>query len=59
MEYKLYGIINHKGDIDFGHYYAYIKIKDFWYEFNDSIVKPLKTVSFESNEVCILFYEKA
>ena len=51
MEYKLYGIINHIGYIDVWNYYANIKIKDSWYEFNDSIVKPLKTVSFESDEI--------
>ena len=39
MEYKLYGFINHIGDIDFGHYYANIKIIGSWNEFNDSIVK--------------------
>ena len=30
-KYKLYGIINHIGDINHGHYYANIKIDNFWY----------------------------
>ena len=30
MEYKLYGINNHIGDISFDHYYVNIKIKDSW-----------------------------
>ena len=39
-KYYLYGIACHAGDIDFGHYFAYIKINDKdWYEFNDSKVK--------------------
>ena len=57
-KYKLYGIINHIGDINHGHYYANIKIDNFWYEFNDSSVKSLENINFESDEVCILFYNK-
>ena len=37
--YKLFGISNHSGTINFGHYYSYTKIGNNWYEFNDSFVK--------------------
>ena len=57
-KYKLYGIINHIGDINRDHYYANIKIDNFWYEFNDSSVKSLENINFESDEVCVLFYNK-
>ena len=29
--YKLYGSINHRGDLDFGHYFSIIKIEGIWY----------------------------
>ena len=37
-KYLLYGIGNHTGSVNFGHYYAYIKIKNQWYEFNVKLV---------------------
>ena len=41
--YKLYGTINHRGDLDFGHYFSIIKLKgqNYWYEFNDAYVDNL------------------
>lgn len=33
--YDLYAILIHQGEINSGHYYAYIKVKGIWYEFND------------------------
>lgn len=40
----------HKGDIGFGHYFAYIRptLEDEWYEFNDQRVTPvIKGVIFQ------------
>lgn len=61
-KYKLYGIGCHSGQINKGHYYAYIKIKDKdWYEFNDSKVNyygdEINTKNIFSS-VYILFYKK-
>jgi len=56
--YRLYGTINHIGNINYGHYYSYIKINDMWYEFNDSIVKKINYMEYNSSSVCVLFYEK-
>ena len=56
--YKLYGTINHIGNINYGHYYSYIKINDMWYEFNDSIVKKINYMEYNSSSVCVLFYQK-
>jgi ubiquitin C-terminal hydrolase len=38
--YNLVGVVNHSGDIDFGHYTAECKnpINGKWYNFNDSSV---------------------
>ena len=58
-KYTLYGIGNHYGSINFGHYYAYIKINDGkWYEFNDSKVSEYIINSRNSSEAYVLFYKK-
>ena len=56
--YRLCGTINHIGDINYGHYYAYVRIGEIWYEFNDSIVKKINNMDFMNSTVCVLFYEK-
>jgi len=63
-KYTLYGIGNHSGSLNFGHYYAYIKIKinsineGKWYEYNDSIVSPHTYSSNSSSTAYVLFYKK-
>lgn len=56
--YRLFGTINHIGNINYGHYYAYVRIGEIWYEFNDSIVRKINSMDFNSSSVCVLFYEK-
>ena len=36
--YTLFAKLNHEGDLNEGHYYSIIKIKDSWLKFNDSII---------------------
>ena len=56
--YCLYGIGNHSGSLDFGHYYAYIKLNDKdWYEYNDSSVYPLSSINNCSSSAYVLFYK--
>ena len=59
-QYELYGIICHKGKINFGHYYTYIKIDERdWYEFNDSKVTYIgREINTISTSVYALFYQK-
>ena len=59
-QYELYGIICHKGKINFGHYYTYIKIDERdWYEFNDSKVTYIgREINTISTSVYVLFYQK-
>ena len=57
-KYRLFGTINHIGNINYGHYYAYVRIGEMWYEFNDSIVKKINSMDLKSSSVCVLFYEK-
>ena len=56
--YVLYGIANHTGTIDYGHYYAYIKIGANWFEFNDSIVKQMGKIENVSSNAYVLFYRR-
>ena len=56
--YNLYGIGNHSGSIDFGHYYAYIKLDGSWIEFNDSFVSACGEISHSSSGAYVLFYKR-
>ena len=61
--YKLYGVINHTGSLEFGHYYSYIKLFDsnIWRELNDKKVKELKEFELDlldSSEAYCLIYIK-
>ena len=58
-KYRLYGIGNHLGDMDFGHYFAYIKLNDDnWYEYNDSTVGSCLEAVKSSSSAYVLFYKK-
>ena len=60
IEYELYGIINHEGSLDFGHYYSFIKsfASKMWYNYNDVDVNEINFNSDYSNKVYILLYTK-
>ncbi len=51
FEYLLYSVVVHKGSIDRGHYYAFIKpdIENQWYQFNDEIVRKADIYEVFSN----------
>ena len=57
-KYNLIGIANHFGDLNFGHYYAFINIDKTWYEFNDNSSFPCEKVDKSSEAAYILFYER-
>ena len=58
-KYSLYAVGNHRGNFDFGHYFAYIKLNDDrWYEFNDSRVNKYSEIDSSSDSAYILFYKK-
>lgn len=42
--YDLYGVVNHTGSLQFGHYFSYVYNEPAgkWFEYNDSIVKEIK-----------------
>ncbi len=57
-KYNLYGISNHSGSLDFGHYFAYVKTRDVWYEFNDSYVSKCYSPNNNTSNVYVLFYRR-
>ena len=56
--YSLYGVANHIGDINGGHYTAYCKNPDTerWHEFNDSTVTSISESKVCSSQAYMLFY---
>jgi len=57
-QYRLTGIINHSGAINFGHYYSWNLIGDKWWQHNDAIVSPISSLPAENSNAYILTYEK-
>jgi ubiquitin carboxyl-terminal hydrolase 7 len=49
--YSLHSVVVHKGNINSGHYYAFIKptIEDSWLKFNDESVRPASKVEALQN----------
>jgi len=58
--YDLYGICNHYGGSNFGHYTATVKsCKDEkWYNYNDETVTPIDSSDIITNNIYCLFYRK-
>ena len=57
--YDLYGVCNHHGTAAGGHYTAYIKGMNSWYEFNDTRITILQnTEQIISPKAYCLFYRK-
>ncbi|XP_061526827.1 ubiquitin carboxyl-terminal hydrolase 8 [Phycodurus eques] len=56
--YDLFGVSNHYGGLDGGHYTAYCKnsLKQRWYKFDDHEVSDISTSSVKSSAAYILFY---
>lgn len=59
--YDLYGVINHIGSAQFGHYTAYCKNPRIgeWYRFNDRSVSLIGKHMTDKSSAYILFYEKS
>jgi len=58
--YDLFGVVNHSGSVNFGHYTANCKNwKDGkWYNFNDSFVSEVSEKDIVSRSAYLLFYER-
>jgi len=56
--YDLYAVSNHYGGLGGGHYTAYAKNNDKWYDFNDSSVRSVSESSIVGSGAYILFYKR-
>jgi len=57
--YDLYGICNHSGNSQGGHYTAYVKnLNGKWYHYNDTNVDEIDEQSLVSNKAYCFFYKK-
>lgn len=59
--YDLYGVCNHIGGLNMGHYTAHIKnANGFWYNFNDTDIKKIENPSkiLNTSHAYCLFYKK-
>ena len=57
VNYNLFGIINHSGNIFGGHYHSFIKNdNNKWYNYNDTNVNEIKETNIKTNKNYVLFY---
>jgi hypothetical protein len=62
--YDLYGVVNHSGTLNFGHYTAqcFNEVHQKWFNFNDSMVSEVSQQDLESDIVTprayVLFYKR-
>ena len=57
-KFELISIIDHLGNIDYGHYYSYIKLNEDWVKFDDIIVENKGELDMISSKVCVLLYKR-
>jgi ubiquitin carboxyl-terminal hydrolase 8 len=59
-KYDLYGICNHSGNVNGGHYTAFVKnANGKWYHFNDNVISEIKDLSkMITPKAYCLFYRK-
>ena len=58
-EYELVASINHSGNLNAGHYWAYIKDCNIWYSCDDKSVKVVDRSVLNNASSYVLFYKRA
>ena len=58
LKYDLYGVVNHYGSQNFGHYTSSVLVDGEWIEFNDSSVHKATETDVVGEGAYILFYKK-
>lgn len=56
--YTLYGICNHVGNANGGHYTSNVNVNDVWYNFNDTSVTMIKNNNVVTNAAYCFFYRR-
>ncbi|KIJ62909.1 hypothetical protein HYDPIDRAFT_93550 [Hydnomerulius pinastri MD-312] len=57
-EYDLFGVINHEGQMDNGHYTNFARFQDEWYRFDDDKVTPSTLGACLNSNAYMCFYVK-
>ena len=58
FKYDLYAICNHSGGVMGGHYWAYIKTNNKWYNFNDTNISEINVNKIKTPRAYCFFYRK-
>jgi ubiquitin C-terminal hydrolase len=56
--YQLFGIMNHDGNNQGGHYYSYILREESWFSLNDHFIQSISTENIIHKSNYCLFYRK-
>ena len=57
--YELYGIVNHLGNINNGHYTAFVKnSENNWHHYDDEVIKKYLMKVLKTQYVYCLFYRQ-
>ena len=56
--FSLYGVCNHIGTINSGHYYSYCKHNGDWYNYDDDNISKISESNIVSKNAYCLFYKK-
>ena len=56
--FSLFGVCNHIGSINSGHYFSYCKQQDNWYNYDDTNITKLKEEELVTKNAYCLFYKK-
>lgn len=57
-EYELFGIINHEGSMNYGHYYTYLQKNQQWFSLNDNFIQSISAENIIHESNYCLFYRK-
>lgn len=60
--YSLYGVVNHTGSLDGGHYIAFSRNKDLnigWHRYDDQDVSPVSASDVITQNAYVLFYKSS
>ena len=55
-KYSLFGVINHVGNMQYGHYFSYAMVDGAWFEFNDESARKIEESSIKTSNAYMLFY---
>ncbi len=55
---QLYGVVEHQGTFEGGHYVAFVRLGGAWYRMNDSVVKRVDEADVFKAQAFLLFYER-